>query len=185
MRSTSQLQWFAVKLLFSQSRGVLLRCIQLHQVTLGRSCWITNDDAVQVLCFAVFDFVDRRAMPFTGAFDQYFDGSAEELLIVLFADAVLHLQQFIVAAAFDIKRNIVRQLIVCLGTRSFAVLENEAVFESAFLNQINGLLKFSVRLTTEPDDKVARHGRLVAQRFVDPSHHVPILANGIATLHTF
>ena len=94
---------------------------------------------------------------FARPFHQHLDRAADELLAIFLADRVLHRQQFVVAAALDFFGHIVGPEIGGFRAGPFAVFEDEAVFEPRLANQLDGLLKFVLRLAAEADDKIAGH----------------------------
>ena len=110
-----------------------------------RTCWLftlvsrlssrfhhSRHRIVQIRILGHTAIVSRQSLvsPLTGTFNQDFDSSTNELGVTLFADFVLGIEQFIVAAAFDILGNIVLPQLVGLRAGSGAVLEDEAVLEA-------------------------------------------------------
>ena len=157
-----------------------------HQtlVTVEHDDTITMRPARQLYQTSVIrTLVDLRVRTLTRPFDQNLHGLTEKLLIVLFADFVLNVQQFVVASLLNLKRNVIRHSLSRLGSWAFAILKDETVFETAFFDQFHRFLKFIFGFTREPNDKVARNRSGIAERFIDPCHHVAIIGDRVASFH--
>ncbi len=119
---------------------------------------------------------------FAGTFHQHLVGLANSQLVLLFANCVLDLQQFVVASFFDLFRHVIRVPFRALGARPLAVLENETVFETAFGNQVFGQLEVFLRFTAESDDEIAGDCR-VGDRLPNSAHHFAILFHKVPAFH--
>ena len=101
---------------------------------------IENDDAIVVratgkLNDVTFDLA-ASSSPIARAFDEHFDASADERLVVLLADSVLQRQQLVVAAVLDVVRHVVGiQLRPFVPGRSL-YLKMKLFLKRAFADQV-------------------------------------------------
>ncbi len=70
-----------------------------------------------------------------------------------------------------------------LGAGSDAVLEDEAIFETASFDQLDCLLKFFLCFPAESHDEVTCNG-CVGKDLVDAIHHFHVIGNGVSPLHS-
>ena len=99
-------------------------------------------------------------VPFAWPLHQDLHGSPQKSLIVFFANLVLDSQQFVVATFFDLFRDVVGVAFGSHRAWSLAVLEDKAVFEAEFTNDIASLLELLLGFAAETDDKVAADCRI-------------------------
>lgn len=119
---------------------------------------------------------------FTEAFDEDFLLSAYEGDVVLFTDLILEIEHFIVAAAFDVFRDVVGVEIVGPGAGAGAVFEDEAIFETALADEIHALLEGVFGFATEANDEIAGDGA-IGDCLANPLEHFAVLFDGIAAFH--
>src|SRR5262245_50501611 len=84
------------------------------------------------------------------------DALAQEPLVVFLANAVLHRQYLVSSPPLHVFQHVVREQLRPFRSRPLAVLEDKAVLEPAFTDQLNCLLKIVLRLTAKADYEIAR-----------------------------
>src|SRR3984885_7695469 len=126
--------------------------VEDHDAVASRAADELDRPVRRQLCVRV-EFAGR----FARALDQHFYFAADEICVVLFADLVLNGQEFVVAAALHVFRNLVRVAFERLRSGTRAVPENEAVLKAATADEVDALREFALRFARMADDEVARH----------------------------
>src|SRR5438477_7210733 len=121
---------------------------------------------------------DELALPF----DIDLDGFSDHLAVACYRHFLLRGKKLFVAASLGFLGHIVFESLDRHRARARGIFENEAVFETAFAQQLDGLGEIIFSFGWKSDNKIAGDAD-VGHEFASASNEIAVLAARITAIH--